>query len=209
VVVHHLPDHLQDFARFGYLTGTRKGEIAKLAWSDVDREGQRIMFRREHAKNGQPRVIPFVATLAEIIARRWKAREYKAPGGTGIAELVFHHKGQPIRSFRKTWASACIAAGFCRPATDDQGRPALSASGKPAMEPTLIFHNLRRSAVRNLVSAGVDQTVAMKITGHRTVSVFQRYRIVADDDVRAALERADAATKLAKASNVVVLNAAR
>jgi hypothetical protein len=51
----------------------------------------------------------------------------------------------------------------------------------------MIFHDLRRSAVRNLVSAGVDQTVAMKITGHRTVSVFQRYRIVSDDDVRAAL----------------------
>src|SRR5262249_44479630 len=152
--------HLQDFARFGYITGTRRGEIAKLAWADVDREGQRIAFRREHAKNGQPRVIPFVGALAELIERRWAAREYQAAVGPGISPLVFHRGGRPIVDFRKRWAKACEAANM----------------------PGLIFHDLRRSAVRNLVSAGVDQTVAMKITGHRTVSVFQRYRIVSDDD---------------------------
>ena len=56
------------------------------------------------------------------------------------------------------------------------------------MRATLIFHDLRRSAVRNLVAAGVDQSVAMRVTGHQTISVFQRYRIVSDNDVRAALE---------------------
>jgi site-specific recombinase XerD len=74
--------------------------------------------------------------------------------------------------------------------------------------PRLIFHDLRRSAVRNLVSAGVDQTVAMKITGHRTVSVFQRYRIVSDDDVRAALERTEAAVKFSAPRNVIPLRQA-
>ena len=73
--------------------------------------------------------------------------------------------------------------------------------------PGLIFHDLRRSAVRNLVSAGVDQTVAMKITGHRTVSVFQRYRIVSDDDVRAALERTEAAARLSTPRTVIPLRA--
>jgi integrase len=79
----------------------------------------------------------------------------------------------------------------------------LNREGQPVLEPTLIFHDLRRSAVRNLVAAGVDQTVAMKITGHRTVSVFQRYRIVSDADVRVALERTEAASKSASARNVV------
>jgi hypothetical protein len=55
-------------------------------------------------------------------------------------------------------------------------------------------------AVRNLVSAGVDQSVAMRITGHKTVAVFQRYRIVADDDLRAALARTDAAIKASEPS---------
>jgi hypothetical protein len=49
--------------------------------------------------------------------------------------------------------------------------------------------------VRNLVTAGVDQAVAMRVTGHQTISVFQRYRIVSDDDVRAALERTQAAAR--------------
>jgi hypothetical protein len=63
----------------------------------------------------------------------------------------------------------------------------LDRKGHPVMKPTLIFHDVRRSAVRNLVTAGVDQSVAMRVTGHQTISVFQRYRIVSDDDVRVAL----------------------
>jgi hypothetical protein len=59
------------------------------------------------------------------------------------------------------------------------------------MKATLIFHDLRRSAVRNLMAAGVDQSVAMRVTGHQTI---QRYHIVSDDDVRAALERTQAAS---------------
>jgi len=61
------------------------------------------------------------------------------------------------------------------------------------MKATLIFLDLRRSAVRNLMAAGVDQSVAMRVTGHQTISVFQRYRIVSDDDMRAALERTQTA----------------
>jgi hypothetical protein len=71
----------------------------------------------------------------------------------------------------------------------------LDRKGRAVVEPTLIFHDLRRSAVRNLVTAGVDQAVAMRVTGHQTISVFQRYRIVSDDDVRTALERTQAAAR--------------
>ena len=64
------------------------------------------------------------------------------------------------------------------------------------MKATLIFHDLRRSAVRNLVAASVDQSVAMRVTGLQTISAFQRYRIVSDDDVRAALERTQARSRV-------------
>jgi hypothetical protein len=70
----------------------------------------------------------------------------------------------------------------------------LDRKGEPVMKATLIFHDPRRSAVRNLMAAGVDQSVATRVTGHQTISVFQRYHIVSDDDVRAALERTQAAS---------------
>ncbi|PYM27637.1 MAG: hypothetical protein DMD78_01625 [Candidatus Rokuibacteriota bacterium] len=141
MIVRHLPDHLRDFARFGYRTGTRKAEIGKLTWADVDRDAGKITFRHEHAKNGQPRVIPLVGELYAIIERRWEARKL----GSQICPLVFHRKGQAIRTFRKARATACSAAGHVG----------------------LLFHDLRRSAVRNLVGAGVDQVTAMKISGPR------------------------------------------
>src|SRR5262249_11929755 len=154
----------------------------------VDKDSTRVMLRRERSKNGEPRVLPLVGELGEIIARRREDRAYTTQTGeTALALRVFHRHGTPIRAFRGAWEAACIAAGFARPKLDTSGHPVLDRKGRPVMTPTLIFHDLRRSAVRNLVAAGVDQAVAMRVTGHQTISVFQRYRIVSDDDVRAAL----------------------
>ena len=188
LVVVYLPACLQDFARFAYGSGWRKGELATLEWSAADKDDTRITLRREHSKNGEPRVLPLVGELAEIIARRRQARTYTTrTGETALSVYVFHRDGVPIRDFRGAWAAACIAAGFSKPKVRRDGRPVLDRKGQPVMKPTLIFHDLRRSAVRNLMAAGVDQSVAMRVTGHQTISVFQRYRIVSDDDVRAAL----------------------
>jgi integrase len=70
-------------------------------------------------------------------------------------------------NFRKEWNKACVKVGLGR----ETGKKWYQYAG-------LIPHDFRRSAVRNLINAGVDQTTAMKITGHRTVSVFQRYNII-------------------------------
>lgn len=77
-----------------------------------------------------------------------------------------------IVAFGKAWKSACDAAGCPGRVPDD----------------------LRRTAVRNLTRVGVPQTIAMKLTGHRTDHVFRRYNIVSAHDLRVAVERLDGVT---------------
>ena len=71
---------------------------------------------------------------------------------------------------------------------------AFKTACRKACCPGRLPHDMRRSAVRNLVRAGVPQSVAMKLTGHKTDSVFRSYDIVSHDDLRVAVERLDAAT---------------
>jgi len=107
------------------------------------------------------------------------------PGRDGepdrIAELVFHRASRPIRDFRGAWATACIEAGLYRV---DGTNP----DGSERRVPTRLFHDLRRSGVRNMVRAGVRERVAMEISGHKTRAVFDRYNITSEDDLRSAMK---------------------
>jgi integrase len=76
-----------------------------------------------------------------------------------------------MHSLLKSWKSACRSAGC----------------------PGRIPHDLRRTAVRNLVRSGVPEPVAMRLTGHKTPSVFARYDIISDGDLRDAVARLDRA----------------
>lgn len=174
-IVGHLPVRLQDACEFAYACGWRRGEVTSLAWGDIDRTHRRITLRRANSKTGEPRVLPLTSDLAALIERRWEGRQYRDPDGTPrIADLVFHRAGWPLGDFRKAWKAACAKASV----------------------PGLLFHDLRRSAVRNMEKAGVSQSVAMKITGHRTASVYRRYRIVDEGDMREALTKTSEATRL-------------
>jgi integrase len=79
---------------------------------------------------------------------------------------VFHREGRPIGDFHRVWSTACEEAGL----------------------PGLLFHDFRRSAVRNMGRSGrVRPAVAMRITGHETDSMWRRYRIVDESDIEQAL----------------------
>ena len=162
-----LPAYLQDFTRFAYLTGWRKGEVISLRWTDVDRDAGAIRLRAEAAKTGRGRTAMLEGDLADLIERRWEARLFEKNGNIRVATLVFHRDGEPVGDFRKAWATACQAAEV----------------------PNKLFHNLRRTAARNMVRAGVPERVAMAVTGHVTRSMFDRYNIVSEDDLRMAAQK--------------------
>jgi len=171
-VVSHLRVVLADVTRFAFWSAWRRGEIVNLAWEQIDREAREV--RLDTSKNGEPRTLPLVGVLWEVIERRWSKREFAAASGPALSPLVFHEAGEPIGDFRKSWAAACVAAGLGH--YDDAGK----YQGR-------LFHDLRRSGVRNLIRSGTSQTVAMSISGHRTISVFQRYNITDTNDQRKAL----------------------
>jgi len=138
-----------------------------LGREDVD--GGCIRLRAENAKNGTARLIPLEGELAELIARRKAARRVKVKEAVMLCALIFHRDGEPIWEFRKSWATACTKAGIRR-----------------------LFHDLRRSACRKMVAAGVAQVTAMQVSGHKTDSMFRRYAIVSETDLRTALRETQA-----------------
>jgi integrase len=185
-VVTRLPEYLRDLSRFGFITGWRKGSIESLRWSDVS-DGI-IYLRAENSKTRKPETLPLGGELLAIIERRREARTIKDEDGSErFAEYVFHRDGQPIGDFRKAWATACKAANVA-------GR---------------MFHDLRRTASRNMLAAGVPQAVAMKITGHRTDSMFRRYAIVNEDQKREALAKTQQSLATAASQKVVAIGAGK
>jgi integrase len=197
-VVENLPAHLQDFTLYGFLTGWRSGEIKSLLWEDVD--GDCIRLKAENSKNGEGRVIVLEGELAELIERRKAARSVKTDSGTVLSNYIFHNgQGEPIVDMRKAWARACCMAGVGKmvcptcTATVDAKRTCATCSKTWKYEELKyvgrIFHDLRRTSVRNMIRAGVPEKVAMTVSGHKTHSMLSRYNIVSEADLRQAMRR--------------------
>jgi integrase len=198
-----LPEHLRPITTFAYSTGMRQGELENLTWQNVHLAEGVIRLDADQTKNGKARVIPFcqLPDLVDIV----KGLEKRASG------LVFTRRnGKPLGSFRKAWIRASIKALLGRMLwkcptchkTVEVEKQAWPPERQPGKAPScqcgtkllwsykgLIFHDLRRTGVRNLRRAGVPESVAMKISGHQTRAVFERYNIVDDTDVHQAMEK--------------------
>ncbi len=193
MVLANLPDDgLRDYVNFCWSTGIRKSEVACLRWSFIE-EGQ-IVVPPEYCKADEPHTIPIAGALAVIIKRRKAAQSFESNGVTQLSEFIFHRgDGLPVSEFRKSWQSACIAAGVgamvCSTCKNSGTEKRCPTCKKTRTYYGKILHDLRRSFCRDAIRSGTPQSVTMALSGHRTISVFLRYDISADEDKKLALEK--------------------
>ena len=121
----------------------------------MDLEAGTVRLLAGTTKNGEGQVIWLTDELKAMFVAQWETR----PMG---CLFVFHRNGRRIKDMRGAWDRACREAGL---------------RGK-------VPHDLRRSAVRNLVRAGIPERVAMQVTGHVDRSVFERYNVVSPGDLQ-------------------------
>jgi integrase len=168
-----LPEYLQPVVTMAYYTGMRRGEIMALRWENVDILDGLVRLNVGETKNGEGRMIPLGDELLESLKSQLHLRNTAVPDCPLVFFRIIKTKENPtptwvpIGDFRKVWETACAKCGLV-------GR---------------IFHDLRRSAVRNLIRAGVQERVAMRISGHKTRSVFDRYNIIDESDLKLAVRK--------------------
>jgi len=166
-----------DIARVAYITGWRiDSEITPLEWRHVDFEADEVRLDPQMAKNDDGRVFKFTDDLREIFRRLHAAHRARRQQGQ-IVPAVFvrllrkDRQGdptpRPAKAFYKAWARARRKAGL----------------------PGRLPHDMRRTAARNMIRRGVSERIAMQAGGWKTRSVFDRYNIVNEEDLKTAAQR--------------------
>ncbi len=194
---------LRAMLEVGYTYGWRVSELLNMKVRQVDLLGRTIRLEPGTTKNDDGREVemtPAVATLLTPLCV-----------GKSPDKFVFTRPdGSPVRDFRVTWGNVCCAAGLgellCPVCSAQVGSDYKCAECKREWNRTnltyqgLIFHDLRRTAARNLRRAGVAEGVIMKIGGWKTRSVFERYAIVTSSDISDALRKLTASRRAADLS---------
>jgi integrase len=164
-ILNELPEHLRALFVVGYHIGVRLGTLRMLEWDQVDLKGGQIRLRKKQVKQKRAHTAPIYGHMRAWLEMQSSDRDQNWPN----CSYVFHWHDRPIGAHLKGWREACKRAGL----------------------PGLKFHDLRRSAVRNMERAGMPRNVAMGITGHRTEAVYRRYDIVSEKDMQLAASRMD------------------
>jgi integrase len=160
-----LPKYLKGVVTFAYKSGWRVTEITGLKWSNVDLKKRVVCLDIGTTKNKEGRTMYLDEELMQVFLDQ---REQQKNAGQIIPYVFTNSFGKDkVRNFRHAWKSSCEKAGM----------------------PGRLFHDFRRTAVRNMVRSGIPERVAMMISGHKTRSVFERYNIVSEDDLRVASKK--------------------
>ena len=155
-----------------------QSEVLTLGLSQIDVSAGTMRINPGGSKTGEGRIVYLSSEVKRMLEEQIERVRTLSRTLGRVIPFLFPHlngrlQGQRIKDFRKSWASACKAVGL---------------SG-------MLRHDLRRTAARNLIRSGVPEVVSMRITGHRTRSVFDRYNIVSPADLQ------DAARKMAGGHN--------
>jgi integrase len=149
-----------------YHLGMRTGEMLKLKRQWVDLAEGLIYVQGRVTKNKSPKTVPIFGGMGPWLEMQLARCEALAPK---TKDLFIWQDGTPIRNFRGAWDAACEMVrlkGF-------------------------IPHDLRRTAVRNMIRAGVPEKVAMDISGHKTAAMLWRYNIIDPRDIVEAGRRTE------------------
>jgi integrase len=169
----YLRPDLQVAVSIAHTFGWRmQSEVLTLGLRQLDLGSGMLRLEPGTTKNDEARLVYITPELTSLLTTQvGRVRALEREMGQIISYLFPYlqgrYRGQQIRDFRKAWTTACLKAGC----------------------PGMLRHDFRRTAVRNMVNVGVPERVAMKVTGHKTRSVFDRYHIVSPADLREAARR--------------------
>jgi integrase len=172
-VCRHLPEPVVPLVRFMHVTGWRnQSEAYRLQWSWVGFAAGEVRLPPGVSKSKEPRTFAMTSALRRLLtAQRERVDAIQRERRRIVPTVFCWPDGRPIRNIRAAWRTACAKAGC----------------------PGRHQHDLRRTAIRGFVRAGISEQVAMKLSGHKTRAVFDRYDITSAADLRAAADRLDAA----------------
>jgi len=170
-VLENLPVSIKPLFICGFHVSSRKGELKDILWSQVEFDEGLIRLDPPDTKNRTGRALPIYGDMMEALKAQLEIRNREFPEcksvffwhreDIAISNFIVPLVGKPIGQFQKTWHTAVEAAGY----------------------PGLLFHDLRRTAERNMTKAGMDISMRMKISGHKTPAMSIRYNIVTAADV--------------------------
>src|SRR5215469_3373981 len=163
-----LPQELRLPLIIGYHTGARREEVLGIKVEQVDQHDAMIRLY-DTKKHKEGRWLPIYGEMGKAVAAQVEMTERDYPN----CPWLIHRNGERVIEMRPAWPDACEKVGL----------------------PGMLFHDLRRSAVRNMVRAGIPEATCMKVSGHKTRAVFDRYNIIDGKDIH------DAGKKLAEFLN--------